>query len=495
MLIYLIHAGFSNKKIPYIGEMISLNYMSSLLKENGYKTKVVDCYLEGFCQEDIMIQILQNNPSMLAISFYESNQIEVVEFVRALRLNGYLNAIVFIGIYATLNTKYLLDEMGDAKNIWCIRGEPEEVILEFAEKIKKGSLNLNVDKIVYKVESLYINLNHVNIVRDNNTLPYPDCTVMDRMYKKENVSAYILSSRGCYGNCSFCVLNIYNSCVTGCNNQPKWRERNVASVADEMEILAQRYPNTLIKFADSNFMGCNPNRGIELSKELKRRNLKSKFAIECRANDVEKENFRALKEVGLVSVFLGIESGSNNVLKRYNKEISIQKNQEAIDIIRELKIGLKIGFILFDEYSTLNELEENTEFLHKNRSCVFHPYRPLIIEKYRVNGRDPFPTMIKDEKARLAYEIIKETCQKMLPYRATLNKHRKNTIKKDADYRNSVYAIFGKFILFDKHGMDLLLSMCRDSSSSTMHIKAEFMTFVKQFLDDIEIDLRKLEVY
>lgn len=56
-------------------------------------------------------------------------------------------------------------------------------------------------------------------------------------------------------------------------------------------------------------------------------------------------------------------------------------------------------------------------------------------------------------------------------------------------------AIFGKFILFDKHGMDLLLSMCRDSSSSTMHIKAEFMTFVKQFLDDIEIDLRKLEVY
>lgn len=54
--------------------MISLNYMSSLLKENGYKTKVVDCYLEGFCQEDIMIQILQNNPSMLAISFM--NQIK-----------------------------------------------------------------------------------------------------------------------------------------------------------------------------------------------------------------------------------------------------------------------------------------------------------------------------------------------------------------------------------------------------------------------------------
>lgn len=495
MLIYLIHAGFSNIKIPYIGEVISLNYMSSLLKDNGYKTKVVDCLLEGFSQEDMMVQILQNNPSILVISLYESNQIEVFEFVRTLRLNGYFNSIVFVGIYATLNTKYLLDAIGDAKNIWCIRGESEEVILEFAEKVEKESLNPNVDKIVYKSESIFFNLNHMNIVSDINALPYPDCTVMDRMYKKENISAYILSSRGCYGNCSFCILNIYNSCVTSCNNQPKWRERNVASVADEMEMLAQRYPNTLIKFADSNFMGCNPNRGIELSKELKRRNFKGKFAIECRANDVEKENFRVLKDVGLVSVFLGIESGSVNVLKRYNKEISIQKNQEAIDIIRELKIGLKMGFILFDEYSTLDELEDNAEFLHKNSSCVFHPYRPLIIEKYRVDGRNPIPTTIKDEKARLAYEIIKETCREMLPYRAILNSHRKNSIKKDADYRNNVYAILGKFILFDKHGMNLLLSMCRAYSCSSVSIKAEFMTFVMQFLADIENDLRKLKVY
>lgn len=494
MIIYLLHVGFSNIKIPYIGEVISLNYMSSLLKSYGYTTNVIDCLLEEISQEKMINEILKKNPSILVLSFYELNQEECLRFVRILRRNGYLNPIVFVGVYVTLNTKYLLDKIDDMNNIWCIRGEPEEAFVEFANEIKNGIPYPRLNNIVYKDGPDFYNLHHVNIVKDINSLPFPDCSVMDRVYKKMNVSAYILSSRGCYGNCSFCILNIYNSCITIRNKQAKWRERNVSSIADEMEILSQRYPDTLIKFADSNFMGSNPNKGIELSKELKRRNFKSKFAIECRANDVEKENFRALQEVGLVSVFLGIESGSANVLKRYNKEISVQQNQEAIDIIRNLNIGLKMGFILFDEYSTIDELEENTEFLHKNNSCVFHPYRPLIIEKYSVNGNVPSPIMIQDERARLAYEIIQITCHEILPYRVAINKHLKNSVQRDENYKKSVYAILGKFILFDKHGMNFLLSICRDPSYSFTSAKENFMDLVMRFLTDIKSDLTTLEM-
>lgn len=494
MLIYLIHVGFNSFKIPYIGEVISLNYMSSLLKLNGYTTNVIDCLLEGINMEDMVSNILQKNPSIVVLSFYELNQEESLQFVKKLRGNGYLKPIVLVGIYATLNTMHLLNALDDMENIWCIRGEAEEAIVEFANEIKKGISCPRLVKVAFKEDSCFYNLRHINIVKDIEVLPFPDCAVMDRVYKKMNVSVYILSSRGCYGNCSFCILNVYNSCVTICNKQPKWRGRNVLSIADEMEMLAHRYPNILIKFADSNFMGYNTNRGIELSKELKRRKIKCKFAIECRANDVEVENFRALQEVGLVSVFLGIESGSANVLKRYNKEISIQQNQIAIDIIRSLKIGLKMGFILFDEYSNIDELEENTKFLHKNNSCVFHPYRPLIIEKYCIDGKASTPIMIRDEKARLAYEIIRRTCHEIFPYRVALDRYRKNSVQRDTDYGSTVYAILGKFILFDKHGMNLLLSMCRDSCYSAAVVKEEFMAFVMQFLSNIEIDLKKLEM-
>lgn len=123
-------------------------------------------------------------------------------------------------------------------------------------------------------------------------------------------------------------------------------------------------------------MGCNPNRGIELSKELKRRNLKSKFAIECRANDVEKENFRALKEVGLVSVFLGIESGSNNVLKRYNKEIMKEINSLS-DLMK-----------LYDENCVASQKRKNDKKTVKHSICILQTseYERINIYKIKENG-------------------------------------------------------------------------------------------------------------
>lgn len=493
MLIYLLHAGFSDIKIPYIGEVVGLNYMSAILKSNNYKTVVIDCLLEQIKQCDIISKIIEDMPSILVLSIYEMNKEEVFDFVRAIRKKGYLNPVVFVGIYTTLNTKQLLNEIDDVDNIWAIRGEPEEAIVEFSNEIKNGDAFPQSNKVVYKFDSNFVNLNNVNVIQNIDSLPFPDDSIMNRMYNKINVSSYILSSRGCYGNCSFCILNVYNSCVTVSNGQSKWRARSISSVVDEMEMLAHKYPNNLIKFADSNFMGDNPNRGIELSEELKHRNLKCKFAIECRANDVEENNFKALRDVGLVSVFLGIESGSENVLKRYKKEISICQNQEAIDILTKLNIGLKMGFILFDEYSTLDELEENTKFLHKNKSCVFHPYRPLIIEKYSINGKKANSVTIQDERTRIAYNLIKKTCQKIFPYKTELNRCRKLLGKRSLEYQDCVFSTLGKFVLFDKHGMDLLLSLCRDHSCSAEIIEEEFISFVNQFLENIVNDFIKLE--
>lgn len=495
MIIYLIHAGFSKIKIPYIGEVISLNYISANLKQHGYTPYVFDCLLEEISQDTMLNNVIQNMPSIIYLSYYESNSSEAEDFVRKLRSLNYLQPIVFVGIYVTLNTISLFNKLSDVQNIWCIRGEPEEIALKFAKEIKNGICKSELNEMVYKTNEGLHNINHVNIVKDIDKLPFPDCSVMDRVYGKINVSAYISSSRGCYGNCSFCILNVYNSAISASNDKIKWRERSINSVADEMEFLTKHYPDTLIKFADSNFIGYNMNRGIALSKELKRRNIKTKFAIECRANDVNEENFKALKEVGLVSVFLGIESGSQSVLMRYNKEISVQQNQEAIDIIRKLNIGLKMGFILFDELSTIDELEENTEFLHRNCSCVFHPYRPLIMERNSYNNRKSYPCVIRDERTNLAYELISETCNDILPYRAKLDILRKKASQNDAIFKKKVYNVLGKFILFDKCGMDLLISMCKNSTKSSEVVKNEFRKFKTQFLTEINTDFTKFEDY
>jgi radical SAM superfamily enzyme YgiQ (UPF0313 family) len=434
------------------------------------------------------LHVIKNNkPEIVLFSFYEENSKETISFINTLRLSNYKSPILLGGIYATLNTKTVLNSLVDPTNVWCVRGEGEEVSVEFAKEIENGNKQPSIKGIAYKNKNEIVNDDFINIVCDINSLPFPDRSVMDRIYEKINTSVYLLSSRGCYGNCSFCILNIYNSKVAAHDKQKKWRERIISSVVDEMEDISIRYPGALIKFVDSNFIGRNPQRGLLLADEIKRRNLNVKFAIECRANDVNEDILTALKEVGLVSIFIGVESGSKSVLNRYNKEITVEQNQSAIDTIRKLNIGLKMGFILFDEFSTISELRENTEFLHKNNSCVFHPFRPLIIEKYSVeNKKYDFP-IIKDERARLSYYIIKDICSKLLPYRLQLD-----ALRKKSEHKELTYSILGKFILFDKHAMDLLLSMCEDTKMNSITIQNELKKLFEYFINVIKFDFKIL---
>lgn len=487
MLIYLIHSGFKKFSIPYIGEAIHLNYISSNLKKNGFYTKVIDCVLENVRADYLISDIKRDSPEVIIISFYEANHAETIKFIRELKNEKANVNIVLMGIYFTLNTEKIIKELSDLNGVWGIRGEGEEIIISLMNKLVKVE-PLFMREIVYILDNKIYNIDYVNIVANIDDLPFPDTTVMERLYGKVNVPVYILSSRGCYGNCSFCILNIYNSIVTKCNKMGKWRERQMNSVVDEMEEISKKFPNALIKFADSNFIGLNPRRGMILSQKIKERNLSVKFSIECRANDIDEQLFKELKSVGLVTVFIGIESGCQKVLKRYHKDTTIEQNQYAIDTIRKLNIGLKMGFILFDEYSTLDELKINTEFLHHNNSCVFHPYRPLVIENFSHGDIVAHETIIRDVRTRIAYKIIKNICEKFLPY-----KRRIDIIRKNKCYDKSFFEILGKFAIFDKHGMLLIIKMCQDSRLSCEKIEAKMYEITDAFLNIIESELSKYE--
>jgi radical SAM superfamily enzyme YgiQ (UPF0313 family) len=315
MLIYLVHAGFKTYDISYVGENIGLAYISSNLQNHGYSTRILDCLADGWDEETLLQEITTNNPAIVMFSFYEENGKETIAFINMLRMANYKSPILLGGIYATLNTKTVLNSLADPTKVWCVRGEGEEVSVKFAREIEHGSTEPSIKGVAYKSKEEIINDDFVNMVCDIDSLPFPDRSVMDRIYGKLNAPIYLLSSRGCYGNCSFCILNIYNSKFAEHDRQKKWRERTISSVVNEMEELSIRYPGALIKFVDSNFIGWNPQRGLVLADEIKQRNLKVKFAIECRANDINENILLALKEVGLTSVFIGVESGSNRVLK------------------------------------------------------------------------------------------------------------------------------------------------------------------------------------
>ncbi len=106
------------------------------------------------------------------------------------------------------------------------------------------------------------------------------------------------------------------------------------------------------------------------------------FSFATRVNQIisaGQEYLNGLKEYGCTAVELGIENGSNNVLNRYKKFTTVEENVKAIKMLRESKINIGIGFIMFDRYTSINEVKENLSFFKENELWGYYP--TLIYKK------------------------------------------------------------------------------------------------------------------
>ena len=190
-------------------------------------------------------------------------------------------------------------------------------------------------------------------------LPFPyrnDFTLK----KKKGISTYILGSRGCYGKCTFCYLdNFYG-------DESYWRGRSPGNIFNEISGIYEKHGERYFYFADANFFGPGrkgKERACELADLIVCNDIKIKFGIECRVNDIEEKTICALVKAGLKDVFLGVESGSQRSLTKFRKYTTVGDNKNAIIILRKYGIEPNFGFIMFEPDSTLADVRENFEFL------------------------------------------------------------------------------------------------------------------------------------
>lgn len=184
---------------------------------------------------------------------------------------------------------------------------------------------------------------------------------------------HIFASRGCEGNCTFCDRNaLYtNSC-------PKQRFRSIKNVMLEIDSLVENYGCRFITFSDSTFCGSKNiiERLDELYYELKKRKYWIQFFMNLRAEQVNNDvldRLHRLQQVGLSRVFIGIESFNESDLKLYNKNTNVTINKKILKLICSLNyenkgdvLDFEYGFILFNPYTTMDELDNNLNTLFKS---------------------------------------------------------------------------------------------------------------------------------
>ena len=191
------------------------------------------------------------------------------------------------------------------------------------------------------------------LIDDLARLPVPDDTGANCSYASMNIAA----SRGCFGDCSFCFINRFYGCG-------RRRLRDISSLEQELATRLTRREIQSLYFIDPTFIGLGlkeRQRAVEISRLAQ--GLGLPFGFETRVDTIDAGLLTTLAGNGATSVFLGIESGCDTVLKRIGKRISTDQISRGVRLVRESGIQLTIGFIMFEPDATLAELEENFNFL------------------------------------------------------------------------------------------------------------------------------------
>jgi hypothetical protein len=144
----------------------------------------------------------------------------------------------------------------------------------------------------------------------------------------------------------------------------------VLNLADEIEQLRRQRGARLLIFHDDDFFTRDHDRDLRrvtsLRDELFRRDLTDlALVVKARPDDVDPEVFRVLREIGLLRVYLGIESGSTQGLRTLGRGVDLAQNRRALAYLLHTGVYACFNMLLFDPDSTMTSLYESLSLMRE----------------------------------------------------------------------------------------------------------------------------------
>ena len=166
--------------------------------------------------------------------------------------------------------------------------------------------------------------------------------------------APIIATRGCPFLCTFCAAHF----VVG----RKVRKRSIENIFEEINFLYEKYHIREFHLVDDNFT-LNKIFVKNFCKKLLESNLDISWATPngVRLDTLDKECLEIMKESGLYLISVGIESGSDRVLKMTKKELTVKKILNGVNVIKKSGIDIA-GFFMFGyPGETIEEMKKTIE--------------------------------------------------------------------------------------------------------------------------------------
>jgi len=244
-----------------------------------------------------------------------------------------------------------------------VSGDGEEALYLLASDYENYE---SIPNLMYRVGKEIIS-NEPNSVIDLNSLPIPS---FDPFYEelqlafddvKQCFSLYgklpIEISRGCWWNkCTFCNLNLQHS---------KYREKNIDKIVEEIQFLSNKHKMLAFQMIGNTL----PKKDFRtLFEKIRKLDRDFSFFVEARAGQLKSDDYALLKEAGFTTIQIGIETFSQNYLRKMNKGVRVIDNIASLKFCKEYGILNNYNLIYNypnEERIDYDESKKNINFFKK----------------------------------------------------------------------------------------------------------------------------------
>lgn len=273
---------------------------------------------------------------------------------------------------------------------WGVLGEGEESFLRLVrvllsgQDVDPGTLN----GVQYWRDGRLESLPRLPPIEPLDSIPFPDRENVEHLeeiitcdhpawFNRTGLrSMQLTTSRGCPYQCVFCQP----SALWG-----RYRMHSAEYVAEEIRHIHSRFGINAILVEDDLFTQSKA-RIAELVERLGRAGLLGEmvYYVAARAFQIDREWLELFRELGVVKVELGIESGSDRVAKYLKKgRASTEINRNAIRLLNAENISVAASFMAGSPPEEMDDLRQTFEMMtwirkgHKHNSCSISIATPL----------------------------------------------------------------------------------------------------------------------
>ena len=337
-------------------EPLAVTYLSSVLKRAGHETR-----LAAITQGGVLQAAEAFRPDLVGYSLSTGYERRFFDINRELKER--------IGVFSLFGGAHptFFPEMIDEPGVDAIcLGEAEDAVIEFVQRLEETGKPPTDVRNFWVKDGGKVHKNPVRpLIDDLDTIPFPDREIFcDYAGKHQIKTMFMIASRGCPFDCSYCFNHAYRALYEGKGKVVRFR--SVGNVIQEALELKANYRPEIILFQDDTFI-LSRDWVLEFSKEYKER-VGIPFHCHLRANLVTEEIATALHDAGCISIKMAIECVDdhvrNDILRR---NLTFEQLDNACRIVKQSGIKLVTQNILGVPGSSLDIDLSTLRFSMKHR--------------------------------------------------------------------------------------------------------------------------------